>query len=229
MKEGGVKLILLRHGQSEWNRLNLFTGWVDVPLSAQGVEEALIAGKKIAHLPIDVIYTSALIRAQMTATLAMLHHSSGKAPCFMRPEEPSFQGWSRIYSEKAEQQVVAVYPAWQLNERMYGQLQGLNKQETRNQYGDEQVHSWRRSFDQAPPRGESLEMTANRAVPYFRSNILPRLFAGESVLVAAHGNSLRAILMFLDHLSPQEVVGLELATGEPIVYTFTEESWKRDE
>jgi 2,3-bisphosphoglycerate-dependent phosphoglycerate mutase len=224
----GVKLILLRHGQSEWNRLNLFTGWVDVPLSAQGVEEAFAAGKKIAHLPVDVVYTSSLIRAQMTATLALVHHSSGKVPCFMRDAEPSFQGWSHIYSEKAEKQTVPVYTAWQLNERMYGQLQGLNKQETREQYGDEQVHIWRRSFDKAPPQGESLEMTANRAVPYFQSYILPRLIAGENVLVSAHGNSLRAIIMFLDRLSPQEVVNLELATGEPIIYTFKKESWTRD-
>ena len=224
----GAKLILLRHGQSEWNRLNLFTGWVDISLSTNGIDEAIKAGKKIAHLPIDEIYTSDLLRAQMTAALALASHSSGKAPCMIHPEKKSFQGWSKIHSEKALQGVIPMYRAWELNERMYGDLQGLNKQETREKFGDEQVHIWRRSFDQAPPHGESLKQTAERAIPYFQKEILPKLALGKNILISAHGNSLRAIIMFLDGLSKEGVVSLELATGEPIVYTFQKDQWKRD-
>jgi 2,3-bisphosphoglycerate-dependent phosphoglycerate mutase len=164
-------------------------------------------------LPVDVIYTSALVRAQMTAMLAMLSHQGGKVPCIVH--EGEVKGTIPVYCREA------------LNERMYGQLQGLNKQETREKFGAEQVHIWRRSFDQAPPGGESLEMTAARAIPYFQQEILPHLKGGRSVLVAAHGNSLRAIVMFLDRLSKEEVVQLEIATGESIVYTFEGEQWER--
>ncbi len=222
-----AKLILMRHGQSEWNRLNLFTGWVDIPLSPKGVEEAIEGGKKIAHLPVDVIYTSSLIRAQMTAMLAMMYHSSGKIPCIMHSGEKKLEAWSEIYSEKTRGQIIPVYCGWQLNERMYGQLQGLNKKETADQFGEAQVHIWRRSFDQAPPEGESLEMTAKRSIPYFQEKILPLLKEGKNVLISAHGNSLRAIIMFLDGLSNSQVMQLEISTGEPIIYTFTGEVWSR--
>lgn len=224
----GAKLILLRHGQSEWNRLNLFTGWVDIPLSKKGIEEAVQAGKKISCFPIDEIYTSSLLRAQMTAALALCEHSSGRAPCVIRPEEKPFLGWGKIHSQKTLESVIPMYAAWELNERMYGDLQGLNKQETRDQFGDEQVHIWRRSFDQAPPHGESLEQTAERSIPYFKKEILPKLVSGKNILIAAHGNSLRAIIMFLDRLSKEEVIHLEIATGEPIVYTFAQDKWHKD-
>jgi 2,3-bisphosphoglycerate-dependent phosphoglycerate mutase len=229
MSKKSTKLILMRHGQSEWNRLNLFTGWVDIPLSSKGVEEAIEGGKKIAHLPVDVIYTSSLIRAQMTAMLAMMHHSSKKVPCIIHTREENLKAWSEIYSKQAQSQIIPVYCAWELNERMYGKLQGLNKRETMDQFGESQVHIWRRSFDQAPPEGESLEMTAKRSIPYFKEQIIPALKNGQNVLVSAHGNSLRAIIMFLDGLSNQAVTQLELATGEPIVYTFEGDKWKRDE
>lgn len=228
MTRKSVKLILMRHGQSEWNRLNLFTGWVDIPLSPKGVEEAIEGGKKIAHLPIDLIYTSSLIRAQMTAMLAMMHHCSGKIPCVIHAGDKALEAWSQIYSEKTQAQLIPVYCAWQLNERMYGKLQGLNKRETMDQFGEAQVHTWRRSFDQAPPEGESLEMTAARSIPYFKEHIMPSLKEGNNVLVSAHGNSLRAIVMFLDRLSEREVTQLELATGEPIIYTFEGDEWRRD-
>lgn len=223
-----AKLILMRHGQSEWNRLNLFTGWVDIPLSAKGVEESIEGGKKIAHLPIDVIFTSSLIRAQMTATLAMLHHSSGKVPCVQHPGEGKLEEWSQIYSEEAQKSCIPIFNAWQLNERMYGELQGLNKQETMNKFGTEQVQEWRRSFDKAPPNGESLKKTAARTIPYFEERVLPLLKRGANVFIAAHGNSLRSIVMFLDKLSEEQVVKLELATGEPLVYTFEGEKWSKD-
>lgn len=223
-----AKLILMRHGQSEWNRLNLFTGWVDIPLSVKGVEEAIEGGKKIAHLPVDVIFTSSLIRAQMTAMLAMMNHSSRKVPCVQHAGEGELEKWSEIHGEVARQGCIPVYYASELNERMYGKLQGLNKQETREQFGDEQVHIWRRSYDQAPPEGESLKMTATRTIPYFQKEILPLLEEGRHVFIAAHGNSLRSIVMLLDNLSKEQVVQLEIATGEPIIYTFKGQTWSRD-
>jgi 2,3-bisphosphoglycerate-dependent phosphoglycerate mutase len=228
MPDKAAKLILMRHGQSEWNKLNLFTGWVDIPLSEKGIEESLEGGKKIAHLSIDVIFTSSLIRAQMTAMLAMLHHSSGKVPCVQHSHEGKLEAWAQIYGKEAQASCIPVYCAWELNERMYGALQGLNKQETMDQFGQEQVQIWRRSFDQAPPEGESLKMTAARTIPYFQEKILPLLKQGANVFIAAHGNSLRSIVMFLDHLSEDQVVKLELATGEPLLYTFRGENWGRD-
>ncbi len=228
MSHKAAKLIMMRHGQSEWNKLNLFTGWVDIPLSVKGVEESIEGGKKIAHLPVDIIFTSSLIRAQMTAMLAMIYHSSGKVPCVQHPNEGKLEEWAKIFSQSAEESCVPVYCAWQLNERMYGELQGLNKRETMDKFGEEQVHIWRRSFDQAPPEGESLEMTAARTIPYFVEKILPLLKEGKNVFIAAHGNSLRSIVMFLDNLSKEQVVKLELATGEPLLYTFHGEKWSKD-
>jgi 2,3-bisphosphoglycerate-dependent phosphoglycerate mutase len=214
------KLILMRHGQSQWNLYNVFTGWVDIPLSAQGVQESIEGGKKIKDLPIDIIFTSSLIRAQMTAMLAMTVHTSGKVPVIMHTEEGQTSDWSKIYSRQTESQTIPVIRAWELNERMYGELQGINKAELANKYGQEQVQIWRRSFDIEPPRGESLKVTAERSIPYFETYIVPHLQLGHSVFVAAHGNSLRSIIMQLDSLSPEQVVELEIATGEPIIYDF---------
>lgn len=222
-----AKLILLRHGQSEWNKANLFTGWVDIPLSMQGVEEAFKAGEKIADIPVDVIVTTTLVRAQTTAFLAMLKHHSKKIPIVLHPKEGKLEEWSQIYSEAASANTIPVIRAWELNERYYGELQGLNKDETRRKYGAEQVQIWRRSFDTAPPKGESLAMTAARTIPYFESKIVPLLKGGKNVLVAAHGNSLRAIIMDLDKLSKEEVVQLEIATGDPIVYNFANGAYTR--
>jgi 2,3-bisphosphoglycerate-dependent phosphoglycerate mutase len=222
------KLILMRHGQSEWNRLNLFTGWVDIPLSWQGVQESIEGGKKIAHLPIDIIFVSSLIRAQMTAMLAMSFHQSGKVPCVQHPQEGKLEEWAKIYSETTARNCIPVYEAWELNERMYGKLQGMNKQEMREQFGDEQVHIWRRSYDSAPPEGESLAMTAERALPYFQQKIMPLLKEGKSIFISAHGNSLRAIVMFLDRLTHEQVVQLEIATGDPLIYTFFNGEWKKE-
>ncbi len=222
-----VRLIMMRHGQSEWNRLNLFTGWVDIPLSWQGIQEAIEGGRKIAHMPIDVIFVSSLIRAQMTAMLAMISHQSGKVPCIQHPKEGKLGRWGQIHSDAAIESCIPVYEAWELNERMYGKLQGLNKGETREKFGDEQVQIWRRSFDQAPPEGESLEKTAERALPYFQQRIMPLLREGKNVYISAHGNSLRAIVMFLDKLTKGEVVALEIATGDPLIYTFFNGEWKK--
>lgn len=212
------KLILLRHGQSEWNKKNLFTGWVDIPLSYEGVQEALEAGRKIAEMPIDLIYVSSLIRAQMTAMIAMSVHKGGKVP--LLPHLGKLQEWAKIYHPHAEKMTIPVVAAWQLNERMYGELQGLNKQETKEKFGEEQVQIWRRSYDVAPPNGESLADTAARAIPYFQEHIVPRLKEGKNVFVSAHGNSLRSIMMHLDNLSKEQVVKLELATGVPVIYEY---------
>ena len=187
-------LILIRHGQSVWNAANRFTGWTDVELSEIGVSEAEEAGRSLSSQRIDVVHTSDLIRAQRTAEIIM-----------------SLNEASEGYSTRFD---------WRLNERNYGSLQGLNKAETAEKFGAEQVHIWRRSFDVAPPDGESLEMTAERTIPYFEEEILPDLQAGRGVLVSAHGNSLRSIVMHIEGISPEDIVFLEIQTGSPMFYEF---------
>ena len=216
------KLVMIRHGQSDWNKRNLFTGWVDIPLSQEGIQEALAAGHLIANIPFDMIFVSALVRAQMTMYLAMSVHKGGKIPRVIHNPEKGHIGWDEIYSEEAKQHCIPVIEAWQLNERMYGALQGLNKDETRRKFGADQVQIWRRSYAVAPPEGESLEMNAKRTIPYFQEIILPYLLEGKNVLLVAHGNSMRSIVMFLDKLNEEQVVQLEIATGEPLVYVCQE-------
>ena len=229
-------LILMRHGQSMWNAADLFTGWVDVPLTPKGIDEARDGGRAIAHLPIDEVHVSTLIRAQMTAMIALSEHGGGKTPVFQYPtevedgmsdNETRMREWAQIRGEAGQDGVLPVYVAWQLNERMYGDLQGLNKQATREKYGDEQVHVWRRSFDVPPPNGESLQLTAERTVPYLESTLIPAIDAGKNVFVAAHGNSLRSIIMHLDDLSEEDVLKLEVPTGVPIVYERTGDGFVR--
>lgn len=219
---------MMRHGQSRWNELNLFTGWVDVPLSEGGIAEALAGGRRMQDVPIDIIFTSTLVRAQMTAFLAMSIHRSGKVPVVLHPGEGRLEEWGTIYSESAKNSTIPVLRSWHLNERMYGRLQGLNKAETMEKYGKEQVQIWRRSYDVPPPEGESLEMTAKRTLPYFDEHILPQLNAGKNVFISAHGNSLRSIVMELDHLSKEQVLKLEIATGDPLFYSFQGDRWKKE-
>ncbi|KAK9930579.1 hypothetical protein M0R45_027614 [Rubus argutus] len=226
-KSNEAALILIRHGESLWNEKNLFTGCVDVPLSKKGVEEAIEAGKRISNIPVDMIYTSALIRAQMTAMLAMTQHRRKKVPVVLHNESEQARAWSQIFSEDTKLQSIPVIADWRLNERMYGELQGLNKQETADRYGKEQVHEWRRSYDVPPPNGESLEMCAERAVAYFKDQIEPQLLSGKNIMIAAHGNSLRSIIMYLDKLTSQEVISLELSTGIPMLYIFKEGKFTR--
>lgn len=191
-------LVLVRHGQSEWNLLNLFTGWKDPDLTAQGVKEATAAGTRLKALgyKYDIAYTSVLTRAQHTLNLIL--------------GEIGQPGLETIKDQA-------------LNERDYGELTGLNKDDARAKWGEEQVHIWRRSFDVPPPGGESLKNTAERTLPYFNAEILPRVLKGENVLVAAHGNSLRSIIMDLEKLTGEEIVARELNTGEPIVYELNED------
>jgi len=186
-----AELILLRHGQSQWNLENRFTGWVDVPLSERGIQEARAAGAKLRGRRIDRLYTSVLARAVETARLAF--------------EEAGITGVPTIRDAA-------------LNERMYGDLQGKDKDEARATFGEEQVKIWRRSYDVRPPGGESLADTAARVIPYWTGSILPDLAAGKNVLVAAHGNSLRALAMHLEGLTQAQVLELEIPTGQPILY-----------
>lgn len=213
------QLILLRHGESEWNKQNLFTGWIDIPLSAKGIEEAFDAGKEIQNIPIDLIFTSTLVRSVMTAMLAMTLHRSKKIPVIRHDGEGKLDTWGRCYDPQTETTLIPVFKAWQLNERMYGELQGKDKQKMREQYGEAQVQIWRRSYAVCPPGGESLEMTAQRTLPYFKKEIVPHL-KDKNILISAHGNSLRSILMELDQLTEEEVLNLEIPTGKPIFYAY---------
>jgi 2,3-bisphosphoglycerate-dependent phosphoglycerate mutase len=221
------QLILMRHGESEWNKKNQFTGWVDIPLSVKGIEEALEGGKQIKDIPIDMIFMSTLIRAQLTAMLAMSQHSEGKIPVVLHEGEGKLEEWSRIYSEEAKANMIPCLVSWELNERMYGELQGYNKAKTAEKFGAEQVKVWRRSYSTPPPSGESLEMTAQRSIPYFEDKIVPFLKEGKNVFVSAHGNSLRSIIMDLDGLSEEEVVALEVPTGKPIIYNYADGTFSK--
>ncbi len=188
------KLIILRHGESEWNKLNLFTGWEDVNLTDQGKIEAKLAAFAIQNLKVDVnhAYTSALKRASKTLEIVLN---------VLKKDIP-------IISDQA------------LNERNYGSLTGMNKDEARNKWGDEQVKLWRRSYNIAPENGESLKDTCNRTIPYFKKNILPKLHDGGNVIITAHGNSLRSIIMHVEDLSEEAIVNVEVTTGIPIVYEY---------
>ena len=158
-----AKLILMRHGESVWNKSNVFTGWVDIPLTQKGIEEALKAGERIANVPFGVIYVSSLIRAQLTAMLAMSRSHRNLVPCVVHENDQEFMKLAKVYDPKALKQLIPVYEHHELNERRYGTLQGLNKGETLKQYGEEQFKLWRRSYRGQPPEGESLEMTAKKA------------------------------------------------------------------
>jgi 2,3-bisphosphoglycerate-dependent phosphoglycerate mutase len=192
-------LVLVRHGQSDWNLKNLFTGWKDPDLTEKGVLEARTAGEKLSAmgLTFDIAFTSALTRAQHTC---------------------------RLLLEKLGQQDLPTIRDQALNERDYGDLSGLNKDDARARWGKDQVHQWRRSYDVAPPGGESLKDTVARVLPYYCQEILPRVLRGERVLVAAHGNSLRALVMVLDRLTPQTIPAMELDTGVPLVYRLRADS-----
>jgi len=192
-------LVLVRHGQSDWNLKNLFTGWRDVDLTEKGVTEAREAGRKLKAqgIKFDVAFTSALKRAQRTLDLMLTELGQTTIP---------------IFKDQA------------LNERDYGDLVGLNKDDARKKWGEEQVHIWRRSYDVAPPGGESLKDTLARALPYYVTDILPRVLRGERVLVAAHGNSLRALVMVLDKHTPDSITKLNLDTGVPMVYRLNADS-----
>ena len=192
-------LVLIRHGQSEWNEKNLFTGWKNPPLTEKGIEEAELAGIRIKNLNIDFshYFTSALIRAQETGEIIL---------------------------NQLEKEKITKTRSQNLNERDYGDLSGLNKDEAKKEWGEAQVHIWRRSFDIPPPGGESLKDTADRVLPYFEEEIKPLVEQGNNILICAHGNSLRSLIMSLEEISPSEIVKVEIGTGEPILFSYSTES-----
>ena len=187
------KLTLIRHGQSEWNELNLFTGWKNPGLTKKGEKEAIDAGILLREkgIKFDIAFTSALKRAQDTLNIIL---------------------------EEIEQTSLKIIKDQSLNERDYGNLSGLNKDEARKKWGEEKVHQWRRSFDVPPPGGESLKNTSERVIPYYERNIVPRINEGLNILVTAHGNSLRSLIMHIDKISPEDIVKLEIGTGVPLIY-----------
>jgi 2,3-bisphosphoglycerate-dependent phosphoglycerate mutase len=189
------KLVIVRHGQSQWNLENRFTGWIDIDLSPKGIEEAHSAGKKLTGYKFDMAFTSALTRAQRTLDIILDEIGQKGIP---------------VEKDKA------------LNERMYGDLQGLNKDETREKFGADQVHIWRRSYDVAPPNGESLKDTAARVMPYWEEKIVPELKKDKCILISAHGNSLRALVMHLEKLSKEQILQTEIPTGVPKFYELDE-------
>ena len=209
------KLILVRHGQSQWNLENRFTGWVDVPLSKKGIDEAISAGQKLKDTVFDTMYVSHMLRAIQTLHYILVESSSDKTPIFHH-EQKRVADWEYYSGDKSRE--IPVFQSVDLAERFYGDLQGLNKDETRAKYGDEQVHLWRRSYDINPPNGESLKDTCERTIPYFKKYILKDLQEGKTVLVCAHGNSLRSITMYVESISEQDIPKVEIPTGIPIMY-----------
>ncbi len=188
-------IVLVRHGQSEWNNLNLFTGWKNPDLTIKGIQEAKDAGRllKERKIQFNFAFTSGLIRAQHTLDLIL---------------------------EEIEQTNIILKQDIALNERNYGDLAGLNKDNARKKWGDEQVRIWRRSYDISPPGGESLKDTADRVLPYYKKSIAPKIKEGSNVLIAAHGNSLRALIMYLEEINPKDIVNLEIETGVPLIYNY---------
>lgn len=195
-------LVLVRHGQSEWNKLNLFTGWKDPNLTQQGIAEASQAGEKLKDMSIkfDLMYTSVLQRAQLTGTIIL---------------------------EKLDQLNIPIEKNVNLNERDYGDLTGMNKDQARVEFGEEQVHIWRRSYDVPPPGGESLKDTYDRVVPYYKEKVLAQLKSGKNILIAAHGNSLRSLVKYIENISEENILKFEIATGEPLFYEYISGKLKR--
>lgn len=210
---------MVRHGQSQWNLENRFTGWVDVPLSEKGINESISAGKKLKDVKFDTMYVSHMLRAFQTLHYILLELNDERTPIIYH-EEKRVHDWEHHTGDMKKE--IPIYQSVDLAERYYGNLQGLNKQKTREKYGAEQVHLWRRSYDTKPPGGESLKNTCERTTPYYKKYILKDLQEGKTVLVSAHGNSLRAITMYVENISEQEIPNVEIPTGVPIVYTFDE-------
>ncbi|WP_108624174.1 2,3-bisphosphoglycerate-dependent phosphoglycerate mutase [Candidatus Similichlamydia epinepheli] len=212
------KLILVRHGESVWNEVGRFTGWVDVPLTDKGIVQATKVGLALSSESIDVIFTSVLFRAILTALFI----------CLQMNKHFSISLRRSLDSVINTRDDLPVYSHEALNERFYGDLQGLFKEDMRKVHGDEQVHRWRRGFYDNPPGGESLFQTCLRVVPFFMENIVPYLSTGCNVLIVAHANSLRALIVHLEQLSAEEAEMIELATGEPIHYSYSNGGFSRE-
>lgn len=214
------RLILVRHGESVWNRQNRFTGWVDVALSQRGMLEAEQAGQLLADEHFDVAFTSTLLRAQ--DTLYEILKQNSHCQQYVRIHEQSSTWYEHFKTVPGDFTELKIYVSEKLNERYYGDLQGVDKDKARQAYGAEKVRKWRRSYSEPPPHGESLEMTAERTLPYYHQYIDAHLQKGAHVLVSAHGNSLRSIIMHIEQMSAQQIINYELPTGKPHVYDFDE-------
>jgi 2,3-bisphosphoglycerate-dependent phosphoglycerate mutase len=210
-------LVMVRHGQSQWNLENRFTGWVDVPLSSNGINEAISAGQRLKNMRFNSIFVSHMLRAIQTLHYIILESTDDRIPIFYH-EDPRIKAWEKHTGDTSKE--LPVYQYVNLAERFYGNLQGLNKDQTREKYGKEQVHLWRRSYDINPPGGESLKNTAERTIPCFKENILPHLKENQTILIVAHGNSLRSIAMYIENISEEEIPQLEIPTGIPLIYEF---------
>ena len=209
---------MVRHGQSQWNLENRFTGWVDVALSERGIEEAIQSGETLKDVEFNVIYVSHMLRALQTLHYILLKSNSERIPIIYH-EAKRINEREHYTGDKDKE--IPIYQTIDLAERYYGDLQGLNKDKTKEKYGEKQVHIWRRSYDVNPPGGESLKNTAERTIPYFKEHILNDLREEKTILVVAHGNSLRSIVMYIEDVSPERIPHIEIPTGVPIVYTFT--------
>ncbi len=213
-----VKLTLIRHGQSIWNLENRFTGWGDIPLTKKGIREAKIAGKKLKDEHFDIVFTSELIRAQMTCFEVLnINNNNNK---FFKFHKNKGENYSRYLKNHSELNYTPLFVYEELNERDYGDLEGLNKAETAKKFGDEQVHEWRRSYATAPPGGESLKDTYKRTIPFYKKVIEKELIKKKNILISAHGNSLRSIIKYIEKISDEDIPSLELKTGVPIIYEF---------
>ena len=210
-------MVLVRHGQSQWNLENRFTGWMDIPLSTKGSQEATSAGKKLRNMHFDTIYISHLLRAIQTLHYILLELQDKRIPIIYH-EEQRIHKWEHYNGDRNNE--IPIYQSVDLAERYYGDLQGLNKAETMKKYGENQVHLWRRSYDVNPPNGESLKDTCERTLPYYKNYILPELQVGKTILIVAHGNSLRSITKYVENISDKDIPNVEIPTGVPIIYTF---------
>lgn len=208
-------LILVRHGESRWNLANKFTGWIDVPLSSNGIKEALSCAKKLEGLTLDVAFTSKLTRAQ--ETLLLILAKQRYTGIFMHDKN------KKRYSlaKKFEKNEIPIHSSKALNERYYGKLQGMNKNAARRKWGKEKVFKWRRSYDIHPPGGECLKDVYKRVIPHYKKNIFPELKKKNDVIISAHGNSLRALIKYLDNISDKKIPFLEIPFGTPIVYKYS--------
>ena len=223
------KLVLIRHGESLWNGRSLFTGWVDVPLTQAGIVEASRASHRIAAIDFDVAYTSALIRSIQTAFIVLLCDTKHRSPYLVHTSDFFHRKWYNRFFHAELHNMIPVYRCWQLNERYYGDLQGLSKSKIADIYSVDKVLSWRKGYTARPPKGESLRDTSRRVIPFFNRVILKQLEEGKNVLVSAHSNTLRSIVMNLEQMDEAQVVGLEVETASIVVYDYADGKFTRDE
>ena len=216
-------LILVRHGESRYNTVNKFTGWIDVPLTEQGIQEAIEAADKLKNITIDIAFTSKLSRAW--ESLLIILSNQDETGIFLHEDETTAYKFA-TYKNSFEEHEIPIYTSDALNERYYGDLQGMDKDAARKKYGEEQVLAWRRGYSDRPPAGESLEDVNDRIIPYFQEVIMPTVVDGQDVIVAAHGNSLRAIIKYMHNISDEDISQLDLKTGEVYIYEFEDDHFE---